>query len=196
MVDFVRVPETDWQNILDAVRGKTGGTEKMRSGVVAQAIAGNEAGSGGSFVFEEKGTITHASSGYWKNADEFDPLYTPLHDCGILLLDWGDSAHKGAESDNGIQTQMFVYTPTEYRYVGWGYRKGNGTSMDSCLNGVRTTPATSLRVDDQVRGNGSVFVGYINSESTTCTAFEAELTKETNDMFMAIMSGCFGYVVS
>lgn len=47
MADYVRVPETDWQNILDAVRGKTGGAEKMLSGVVAQAIASIEAGGGG-----------------------------------------------------------------------------------------------------------------------------------------------------
>lgn len=183
-------------NIADAIREKTGGTDPLTLDAMAEAIAGIEAGSGGSFVFEEKGTITHTLSGYWKNADKFDPLYTPLHDCGILLLDWGDSAHKGAESVNGIQTQMFVYTPTEYRYVGLGYRKGNGTSMDSCLNGVRTTPATSLRVDDQVRGNGSMYIGYINSDSTTCTAFEVELTKQNCDIFMSFMSGCFGYVVS
>lgn len=46
MADFVRVPETDWQNILDATREKTGGTEKMVSGVVAAAIAGIVAGGG------------------------------------------------------------------------------------------------------------------------------------------------------
>lgn len=39
MADFVRVPETDWQNILDATRAKTGDTDKMVSGVVADAIA-------------------------------------------------------------------------------------------------------------------------------------------------------------
>lgn len=46
MADFVRVPETDWRNILDATRAKTGGTEKMVSGVVADAIAGIAAGGG------------------------------------------------------------------------------------------------------------------------------------------------------
>lgn len=45
MDDYVRVPETDWQNILDAVRGKTGSTEKMVSGVVASEIAGIQSGS-------------------------------------------------------------------------------------------------------------------------------------------------------
>lgn len=44
MADFVRVPEADWQNILDAVRGKTGSTEKMVSGVVASEIAGIQSG--------------------------------------------------------------------------------------------------------------------------------------------------------
>lgn len=47
MSDFVRVPETDWRNILDAVRGKTGGADKMVSGVVAAAIAGIATGGGG-----------------------------------------------------------------------------------------------------------------------------------------------------
>lgn len=47
MSDFVRVPETDWRNILDAVRGKTGGADKMVSGVVAAAIAGIATGEGG-----------------------------------------------------------------------------------------------------------------------------------------------------
>lgn len=51
MADYVRVPETDWRDILDAVRGKTGGTEKMRSGVVAEAIAAIE--TGGSVITEE-----------------------------------------------------------------------------------------------------------------------------------------------
>lgn len=61
MTDFVRVPETDWQNILDAVRGKTGSTEKMLSGVVASEIAGIEAdGNSDSSAFVDlyKGTIT------------------------------------------------------------------------------------------------------------------------------------------
>lgn len=44
MADFVRVPEADWQNILDAVRGKTGSTEKMLSGAVASEIAGIQSG--------------------------------------------------------------------------------------------------------------------------------------------------------
>ena len=48
MADYVRVPETDWKNILDAVRGKTGGTEKMLSSVVAEAIEGMETGGGSS----------------------------------------------------------------------------------------------------------------------------------------------------
>lgn len=47
MADFVRVPETDWQNILNAIREKTGGTEKMLSGEVATAIAGIVSGGGG-----------------------------------------------------------------------------------------------------------------------------------------------------
>lgn len=44
MSEFVRVPETDWQDILDATRDKTGSTEKMLSGEVATAIAGIQTG--------------------------------------------------------------------------------------------------------------------------------------------------------
>jgi hypothetical protein len=47
MAEFVRVPETDWQNILDAVREKTGNTEKMVSGMVATEINGMETGDNG-----------------------------------------------------------------------------------------------------------------------------------------------------
>ena len=38
MADFVRVPESDWQDILDATREKTGGTEKLLSSEVAEAV--------------------------------------------------------------------------------------------------------------------------------------------------------------
>ena len=38
MAEFVRVPEADWQDILDATRAKTGGTEKMVSGEVAAKV--------------------------------------------------------------------------------------------------------------------------------------------------------------
>ena len=58
MADYVRVPETDWQNILDAVRGKTGSAEKMVSGVVASEIAGIQSASV-SGIYMAK--ITHAS---------------------------------------------------------------------------------------------------------------------------------------
>ena len=47
MADFVRVPETDWQNIVDAVRDKTGSMEKMVSGAVASEIARIQSGSSG-----------------------------------------------------------------------------------------------------------------------------------------------------
>lgn len=40
MADYVRVPETDWQDICDAVRGKTGETAQMVSSEVAPAIEG------------------------------------------------------------------------------------------------------------------------------------------------------------
>lgn len=66
MADFVRVPETDWQNILDATREKTGGTEKMLSGEVATAIAGIEAGGGGDTT-EEDGLVARTLTEYVNN---------------------------------------------------------------------------------------------------------------------------------
>jgi hypothetical protein len=53
MADFVRVPETDWQNIVDAVRDKTGSMEKMVSGAVATEIA--SIGGGGSGLAYDMG---------------------------------------------------------------------------------------------------------------------------------------------
>lgn len=47
MAEYVRVPEADWQDICDAVRGKTGETAQMVSGEVAGKIDGIESGGGG-----------------------------------------------------------------------------------------------------------------------------------------------------
>lgn len=57
MADFVRVPEADWQNTLDAVREKTGSTEKMLSGEVAEAVRGIRTGGGDGIQFLS-GTFT------------------------------------------------------------------------------------------------------------------------------------------
>ena len=61
MADFVKVPETDWRNILDATRDKTGSTEKMVSGVVSGAIAGIKTGGGipHGFHFWFQGNFCH-----------------------------------------------------------------------------------------------------------------------------------------
>lgn len=53
MADFVRVPETDWQNICDTVREKTGGEARLFSGEVAAKIGEIEAGGGSSELMFE-----------------------------------------------------------------------------------------------------------------------------------------------
>lgn len=50
MAEYVRVPETDWQDICDAVRGKTGETAQMVSGEVAGKIENIESGGGGEWT--------------------------------------------------------------------------------------------------------------------------------------------------
>lgn len=62
MADFVRVPESDWQNILDAIREKTGSSDLMLSGDVADEITGIETGGGGSM---ESGELTTTSNNYY-----------------------------------------------------------------------------------------------------------------------------------
>lgn len=43
-MQYIKLPEADWQSICDATREKTGGTEKLLSGEVAAAIGGIEEG--------------------------------------------------------------------------------------------------------------------------------------------------------
>lgn len=52
MADYVRVPLNDWQAICDAVRGKTGGVEKLLSGQMAAEITGIEGGGGGGLAYD------------------------------------------------------------------------------------------------------------------------------------------------
>jgi hypothetical protein len=147
----------------------------------------------GGLNFADKGRIEITPGGsavYWRDINKYDALYTPAHDYGILLIDW-EGTHAGADSINGIQTQMFVYTPTAYRYVGYGYRSGNSAQMDSRINGSRTT--ATLREDEKSYGNGNMYVGYVNTNATACAAKEAQLEKEQADILMAILSGCNGY---
>lgn len=171
---------------------------KTASGV-AQFKDVNEA-TAGVLAFVDKGRIERtvgSSSTYWRSNNTYDALYTPAYEYGILLIDW-EGTHAGDENDSdgqpsvlGIQTQMFVYTPTQYRYVGFGYRNGNGPQVEPRSNGIRTTG--NLRTDEATYGNGNMYTGYINTNASACVAKEAQLTKEQADVFMAIMSGCYGY---
>ena len=65
-MDYVRVPKNDWQDILDATRSKTGGTEKMVSGEVAAAIAGIVAGGGQQNPFVVSTTDAMSAADYFK----------------------------------------------------------------------------------------------------------------------------------
>lgn len=165
---------------------------KTAGGGVAQFQDIDEAKANG-LTFVDKGRIERtpgASTGYWRNTNTYDTLYTPSYEYGILLIDW-EGTHAGEESVNGIQTQMFVYTPTQYRYVGHGYRSGHGAQEDTRINGTRTT--ANLRADEVTYGNGTMYTGYINSNASACVAKEAQLQKEQADILMAIFSGCYGY---
>ena len=79
MADFVRVPETDWQNILDAVRDKTGSTEKMVSSAVASEIASIQSGGSGGVSGIYMAKVTPAS-----NVDEIEVTHN-LGTTDILL---------------------------------------------------------------------------------------------------------------
>lgn len=63
MADFVRVPEKDWVDILDTVREKTGGTEKLLSGEVAAEIGAIDTVSNQDITVTENGQY-QAEGGY------------------------------------------------------------------------------------------------------------------------------------
>lgn len=132
---------------------------------------------------------------YWRASSILTNGYVPAHEYGIILVDFVGT-HLGSESKNGIQTQMFVYTPTAYRYVGWGYRSGNSAQSDNRIDGVRGSETESLQTAETANGNGTMYTGYIPEGATVAVFSEAELTKEVADILMAIMSGSAGYTAS
>jgi hypothetical protein len=109
MADFVRVPETDWQNILDATRAKTGGTEKMVSGVVADAIAGIVAGGGGaSGIYMAK--ITPASE-----VSSFDITHNLGTTDILCALCWAETLGDTVLTANRITMKTWLKTDIPVR---------------------------------------------------------------------------------
>lgn len=51
MSEYVVMPASDWKGICDATRSKAGTTDLLKSGEVAEAIEGIQAGGGGSGVY-------------------------------------------------------------------------------------------------------------------------------------------------
>ena len=169
---------------------------KAAAGGVVQFQDIDEA-TGGGLNFAEKASIdvsASANKSYWRALDSLTNAYTPAHEYGIIIVDFVGT-HVGAESPNGIQTQLFVYTPSAYRYVGWGYRAGNSASVDSRIDGVRSD-GESIQTIEKSLGNGTMYTGYIPTGATIAVFKEAELTKEIADILMAIMSGATGYTAS
>lgn len=122
--------------------------------------------------------------------------YVPTYDYGLLMTDF-EGSHSGADSVNGIQTQLFCYTPTAFCYVGWGYRSGNGAQTVSALNAVRTSKDESLATGvHNALGNGTMYTGYIPTTATSLVVKEAELTKDQADAIMSVMSGSTGYTAT
>lgn len=122
MADYVRVPEADWQNILDAVRGKTGGTEKMLSSVVAEAIASIETGGGSSGgasgIYMAK--ITPA-----QNLTANFPITHNLGTTDILYVAvWAESLGGITPTDSPTLCKMWAKTDIPTRRGGGGFSVG------------------------------------------------------------------------
>lgn len=149
---------------------------------------------GGGLNFAEKASIDvseGANKSYWRAYKDSTSAYIPAHEYGIIIVDFVGT-HLGAESVNGIQTQLFVYAPGVYRYIGWGYRSGNGAQVDSRIDGVRNE-GESIQTIEAAIGNGNMYTGYIPGSATIAVFKEAELTKEIADILIPIMSGAAGY---
>lgn len=159
----------------------------------------NVSSGGGGLVIEDKGTYTgFATNQYWVSEANLarTNAYVPTHDYGLLMTDF-EGSHSGTDSVNGIQTQLFCYTPTAFCYVGWGYRSGNGAQTVSALNAVRTSKDESLATGVyKVFGNGTMYTGYIPTTATSLVVKEAELTKDQADAIMSVMSGSTGYTAT
>lgn len=104
MAEFVRVPESDWQNILDATRDKTGGTEKMLSGEVAQAIASIETGGGAEiFVVPNTGVLYYKNHKHITDGISADNKATPSYRGAIEMVSFEtDLVGNGYCFTNGV----------------------------------------------------------------------------------------------
>ena len=106
MSDFVRVPETDWQNILDAVREKTGSAEKMVSGVVASEIesivADSVENSSDAFITREYTEINNSTAPY------IGPHAFAYHtSLKSVVFTEADSIKNNAFQNSSISTAVF-----------------------------------------------------------------------------------------
>lgn len=61
MAEYVRVPKADWISILDAIRAKTGNSDKLLSGAVPSEIASIKIG--GSYIHREVEHNVNISAG-------------------------------------------------------------------------------------------------------------------------------------
>lgn len=141
MAEFVRVPEADWKDILDAAREKTGRTEKLLSGSVAAAVRGIETGGGGGLAYDIGEFVLDADTVSGRN------LSVP-HNLGAVpdfICVWTDN-WAGLTSENPV-----VYDDTKQTAVGFIYLKeitGMIFRASSVNSGVPLTVALSINNED------------------------------------------------
>lgn len=145
MADYVRVPATDWQDICDSVRGKTGGEEKLLSGQMATEIDGIETGitPSGSINISTNGTydvteyaeavVNVASSG--GASAIYSGSFTPAENVLKVEIDVGGSFTHfvcyaiASVTGNSIKATGGVIADVETPYC-WGMSSNNsGASM-------------------------------------------------------------------
>lgn len=182
MEDFVRVPEQDWQDICDAVRSKTGGTEKMVSGAVADAIAGIVAG-GASGIYMAK--VTPAS--------DTDAL-TVTHNLGttdiLLAVCFAETLGDITPTFNGAMAKLWAKSDIPRRVTSSSNAPGNydahfsySTTAAHVNGGIPTSEAYFCTVKDENNfifdSTGSAAAKYIAGVTYTVIIMAASAFKET-----------------
>ena len=91
LTDYVIMPGSDYQNICNSVRSKTGGTDLLKSGEVSAAIDSIQAGGGGIEhkdinFYDYDGTLVHSYT--IEEVSSLTSLPTlPSHD-GLICQGW------------------------------------------------------------------------------------------------------------
>lgn len=153
MTDYVLMPGSDYQNICNAVREKTGGTELLRSGDLAEMIAGISADSHyDAFwdAYQENGDRTNYylrfSQDGW-NGETFRPKYP------IICKD-GNTNARSVFSSSRITD---IYVPIEV----------TGIPMDEMFYRCTALQTISLLTLNGVTGASNAFLACSKLENLT-----------------------------